>query len=321
MCKEIYKYSKDGHFLNGYKSISEAANQYRVDESSIRKAEQRNSACCSYYWSKDKRRNYFTKEGGNVNFEQQIAELKKEITKLKGNKTEERYITDRYGLKSKNGNVLVVGDLHLPFTIDGYLEFCLETQKKFNCKDVVFIGDIVDQCANSRWNHDPDGMSSSDELKSALSKVQAWYKAFPEATIVFGNHDTRIFKQAFIAGIPKGWIKDFEEMYQMPKGWKCTEQVEIDGVMYQHGDGCNGDLGALNKAKERRQSVVIGHGHSFAGVRYLASHKDTIFGMNVGCGVDEESYALAYAKFQDRRPVISCGVVLNEGNQPIVVKM
>lgn len=321
MCKEIYKYSKDGCFIKGYPSISEAANQYRVDESSIRKAEQRSCSCCGFMWSKEKRNNYFTKSGGDMNYEKQIEDLKRQLALLQEGKPTERYITKRYDLSSKNGNVLVIGDLHLPFTVDGYLEFCLETKKKFNCEDVVFIGDIVDQYANSRWQHDPDGMSSSDEMKQTIAKVQKWYKAFPNATIVFGNHDTRVFKQAFIAGIPKGWIKSFEEMYQMPKGWKCTEQIEIDGVMYQHGDGCNGDMGALNKAKERRQSVVIGHGHSFAGVRFLASHKDTIFGMNVGSAVDEESYALAYAKFQDRRPVISCGVVLENGKQPIVVKM
>jgi metallophosphoesterase superfamily enzyme len=324
MSKAIHQYNKEGEYQQYWPSISDAARSFRVDESSIRKACDARM-CCGYYWSENERKNYFksTERLSEIDIlKNEISELKKKlVVKEPTEKLNNRYITNRYNHTSHNGNVLTIGDLHLPFTIDGYLEFCIETQKKYNCKDVVFIGDIVDLCANSRWAHDPDGMSSSDEYKSTLKQIKKWYEAFPKATIVFGNHDTRIFKQAFIAGIPKGWVKSMEEMYQMPDGWKCTEQIEIDDVMYSHGDGCNGDMGALNKAKEKRQSVVIGHGHSFAGVRYLSSHKDTIFGMNVGCGVEEESYALAYAKFQDRRPVISCGVVLEFGKQPLVIKM
>ena len=46
-------------------------------------------------------------------------------------------------LKSSK-NVLVIGDLHLPFTLDGYLEHCIKTYYKYKCDTVVFIGDILD---------------------------------------------------------------------------------------------------------------------------------------------------------------------------------
>ena len=41
-------------------------------------------------------------------------------------------------------NVLVVGDLHEPFCKDGYLEFCQEQYDTWNCNQVIYIGDIID---------------------------------------------------------------------------------------------------------------------------------------------------------------------------------
>ena len=41
-------------------------------------------------------------------------------------------------------NILVIGDFHEPFSLDGYLEHCVEMYNKHNCNKVVFIGDIID---------------------------------------------------------------------------------------------------------------------------------------------------------------------------------
>ena len=40
--------------------------------------------------------------------------------------------------------VLVIGDIHEPFCLDGYLENCKKQYKDFKCDKVVFIGDIID---------------------------------------------------------------------------------------------------------------------------------------------------------------------------------
>ena len=73
--------------------------------------------------------------------------------------------------KFKTGkNVLVIGDLHLPFTLKGYLEHCIETYYKHNCNEVVFIGDIIDNHASSYHETDPDGHSAGQELKLAIQQ-------------------------------------------------------------------------------------------------------------------------------------------------------
>ena len=46
-------------------------------------------------------------------------------------------------------NILVIGDLHEPFCLDGYLEFCIEQYETYNCNQVIFIGDILDNHAFS----------------------------------------------------------------------------------------------------------------------------------------------------------------------------
>ena len=105
--------------------------------------------------------------------------------------------------------VLVIGDLHEPFCLDGYLKFCKDTYKKFNCNQVVFIGDIIDSHYSSFHETDPNGMGGSEELQLAINKIAKWYKAFPKATVTIGNHDRIIMRKAFSGGIPSIWIKSF----------------------------------------------------------------------------------------------------------------
>jgi len=47
-------------------------------------------------------------------------------------------------LQKKERRILVIGDLHCPFELDGYLDFCLETYEAHYCNQVIFIGDIID---------------------------------------------------------------------------------------------------------------------------------------------------------------------------------
>ena len=40
--------------------------------------------------------------------------------------------------------ILVIGDLHEPFCLDGYLAHCKAIYAKHNCNKVIFIGDVID---------------------------------------------------------------------------------------------------------------------------------------------------------------------------------
>ena len=218
-------------------------------------------------------------------------------------------------LKSKDNRVLVIGDLHEPFCLDGYLAHCVDIYKKYNCNKVVFIGDVIDNPYSSYHEIDPDGMGGGDELDLAIFKLSRWVKKFPDAHVIIGNHDRIIARKAFSSGIPKKWVRSYNEVLNAP-GWKFVESIVIDNVLYQHGEGGT----ARTKMRKELMSTVQGHLHTQGYVDFQVGRNYKIFGMQVGCGIDKDSYAMAYGK-NFGKPFISCAVILDNGNLPILEPM
>jgi len=214
---------------------------------------------------------------------------------------------------TRDGNVLVIGDLHNPFCLKGYLDFCLRQHSRFDCSTVVFIGDIIDNHYASYHETDPDGMGGGDELEMAIQHTQPWVRAFPQAYVTVGNHDRMVMRKAFSGGIPKKWIKSYNEVLEAPD-WQFVQDIVIDNVQYIHGE-CGT---ARVKAKNDKFSTVQGHLHTQAYVEFLPGRDVSTFGMQVGCGIDRDTYAMAYAQMGPR-PAIGCGVVLDGGRLPLFI--
>ena len=199
--------------------------------------------------------------------------------------------------------ILVIGDIHAPFTLDGYLEFCEDMYARYNCNQVIFIGDIIDNHYASFHATDPDGMGGGDELDVAIEHVRLWSESFPVADVCIGNHDRIIMRKAFDSQIPSRWIKSYNEV--LGTNWNWVEQVVYDDVQYIHGEGGT----ARTKYKNDMMSTVQGHIHTQAYVEWSVGKMFKIFGMQVGCGIDSKSYAAAYAK-NFKKQAIGCGVVI-----------
>lgn len=214
-------------------------------------------------------------------------------------------------------NVLFVPDLHAPFIKKGVLEWIKFMQVKYNCGTIIFAGDIVDGHAWSYHEHDPDGMSVGDELEAAKKQLKDWYKAFPQAICLLGNHDLLIQRKARTAGLSKQFIRDFGSVIEAPDTWKFKLEHIVDNVLYHHGSV--GDAFAV--AKARRMSTCQGHLHAKTFVQWSVSDKDAIFGMQIGWGADRDKYAFEYGKPFPNKPILSCGVVLGGGKTPIVELM
>lgn len=210
-------------------------------------------------------------------------------------------------------NVLVIGDLHLPFTLEGYLEHCIKVYKKYNCDTVVFIGDILDLHFTSYHETSTEGYGATQEHDLSVEMLRKWYKAFPKAYVTIGNHDALIYRKAMSAGISKRWIQNYSQVLGTP-GWEWVTDVVIDDVLYTHGT-----TNAYTKAKQNLMSTVQGHLHSQAGIQFYVGAKSRIFGFQIGCGVDMKSYAMEYGR-NFPKPVISCGVVI-EGLHPYLEVM
>ena len=216
---------------------------------------------------------------------------------------------------NSEGNVLVIGDLHEPFCLDGYFEFVKEQYERYNCDTVVFIGDIVDNHYSSYHEQDPDGFSAGQELERAIERLKKWHDAFPNAYVTIGNHDRMMMRKAYSSGMSKRWIKDYKDVLEVPT-WKFVDEINIHGVTYVHGEGGT----ARTRVKQELESIVQGHLHTQAYVEWTVGARHRCFAMQVGCGIDRHAYAMAYAK-AGKKPIIGCGVVLNKGKQPISLTM
>ena len=212
-------------------------------------------------------------------------------------------------------NVLVIGDLHEPFCLDEYLDWCLEQYETWNCNQVIFIGDIIDSHGFSYHEADPDGMSAGDELSYAIKRIARWYNAFPNADVCIGNHDRMASRKAMTGGIPSAWIRSYNEVLGTPN-WNWVESVVYDNVLYEHGEGGQ----ASTKAKNNMMSSVCGHTHTAAYVQWFCGKRYRVFACQTGCGVDNKTYAAAYAK-NFKKQSIGCAVVLNNGTTPINLLM
>lgn len=217
-------------------------------------------------------------------------------------------------------NILVISDMHEPFCKKGYLEHCLAIKDKYQCGRIILIGDEVDLCGVSQWEKDPDGFSAGTEAELAQAKMKVWYTAFPEAFVCIGNHTARPFRQAKANGVPKKFIKSYEEAWEAPKTWKWADSWEFNNVHFTHGTGHSGPNAAIKIATRHRQNTVIGHIHSEAGIQYSASKIDLVWGMQVGGALDDKSYAAHYAKDQLKKSIVGCGVVV-DGILPIYEPM
>ena len=218
-------------------------------------------------------------------------------------------------MTKEESRILVIGDLHEPFCLDGYLDFCKETYAKYNCNKVVFIGDVIDSHYSSYHETDADGMGGADELEFAIKKLSKWYKAFPDADVTLGNHDRIIIRKAQSSNIPSKWIKEFGEVLETPN-WRFVTDVYHDDVRYVHGDKSGK---ARMAAKRDMVSTVSGHYHTDFYCEWMFGKTRAIFGMAVGCGIDSKSYAMGYMQ-GGKKEAIGCGIVVG-GHTAFNVKM
>ena len=247
----------------------------------------------------------------------QLKNLKRNNIKkdyrLRLTKVEHDLIKDKRN--KDNNNILVIGDLHEPFCLDSYLCFCIEQYHKFNCNEVVFIGDIIDNHYSSYHETNADGMGGAEELEVAIRRISRWYDAFPKAKVIIGNHDRIIMRKAQTSAIPSKWIKSYKEVLEVP-GWDFVERYVKDDVQFLHGEGGT----ARTKCRADMMNTIQGHLHTQVYCESYVGQNFRVFGMQVGCGINHESYAMAYAKY-GKKPAIGCAVVLNNGELPINLLM
>lgn len=205
--------------------------------------------------------------------------------------------------------VLAISDLQFPFQHKDTFKFLEWVNFKYKPTKVVCMGDEVDLHAISNYDPDPDGMSAGDEFEAALGCMRRLYRIFPNAMACTSNHTARGFRKAYAAGIPSRFLKAYKDLLEAPKGWSWADRWEIDGVIYEHGEGFSGRNGAVNCAEKNGAPTVIGHLHSHAGIQYSANEQTLLYGFNTGCLIDRHAYAFRYGKHMRHKPILGVGII------------
>lgn len=102
-----------------------------------------------------------------------------------------------------NDRILVISDMHHPFSHPDTVRFLRALNKKYKFTRVICIGDEIDAHAMSFHDSDPDLFSPGDELQQAIDCLQPIYKMFPKVDLVESNHGSMIYRKGKHHGIPR----------------------------------------------------------------------------------------------------------------------
>ena len=219
-----------------------------------------------------------------------------------------------------NSSVLVISDLHIPYHHKDAFDFLKALKKKYKPDLVVNIGDELDHHAISMHEHNPDLMSAGDELKQSKEYIRELEKIFPEMKIVHSNHSSLVYRRALKYGLPKDYLKSYNEFLGVGNGWEWVDDLSItlsDGSRCFFTHGMSADV--LKVAQQYGMNTVQGHYHTKFSIGYYSNPDALIWGMQVGCLINQKSMAFDYAKNFKSRFIVGCGMIIN--GQPKLMPM
>lgn len=204
-------------------------------------------------------------------------------------------------------------DLHIPYEHEDALHFIEAVIKEYKPTLTINLGDMLDFHNISFHDADPDLYSAGDELERAQCHIQDWERLIPNQYIVGSNHGDLPMRKFMNAGLPREFLKSYNDIYGVGKGWKFVEDLTIQtkskhlpDMYIAHGIRKN----ALQVAQQRGQRFVCGHYHENFEVAYAGNPNSLLWAVMSGCLIDKKSLAFNYNKLNLNRPVLGCTVIL-----------
>ena len=162
------------------------------------------------------------------------------------------------------------------------------------------------------FRSDPDLMSAGDELRAALPVIAEIYEMFPVMQILDSNHGSLIWRKAKEHGIPRHYIKSYNDVLGVGQGWSWHDDLVLDlpdgqKVYVHHGKSSE----AIKTSQAMSMSHVCGHYHNSFGVKYWANPQGLFWAMNSGCLIADESLAFAYNSVNLHRPIIGTCLIID----------
>ena len=220
----------------------------------------------------------------------------------------------------ENQCILTISDLHVPYHHRDSLAFLAYLKAKYKPTRIICLGDMEDKHALSYHDSDPDLASAGDELAKALPVIAELHKLFPNMDILDSNHGSLVYRKAKTHGIPKHYIKPYNDVLGVGDGWKWHNDLVVklpdnNSCYFHHGKSTRG----LILTQQMGMSSVQGHFHNSFSVEYHGTPIALNWAMQCGCLIDSKSYAFSYANVNIKRPVIGTGLIID--SQPVLVPL
>lgn len=231
-------------------------------------------------------------------------------------------------------NVLILSDIHAPYQHPDTLKFFAALKKKLNPDLVINLGDELDYHAMSFHTSDPDLDSPGKELLKGRMVLWELEKIFPEMYLCASNHGSMKYRKAKLNGTSKHMLVSYRQAIfaerdeegdtyypdNRGKNWYWSNKIEFKTINDQmvlcvH----NKTQNLINNILRNQMHFIQGHYHSKSTIEYVSTPHNLLWGMQVGCMVDDTSLAFEYNKIDNLRPILSCGAIIN--GYPVIIPM
>lgn len=211
-----------------------------------------------------------------------------------------------------NDRILIISDMHIPYHHPDMLEFLAYLKKKYKPTRIISMGDELDKHALSFHDHDPDLPSAGDELRQSQSVIAKLYQMFPKMDIIESNHGSLVWRKAKSNGIPKHYIKSYNEVLGVGPNWKWSFELTIklpNGQSCYFHHGKTSDVTQLSQ--QMGMNAVQGHYHETFKVSYWGNSTGLYWGLQTGCLVDDDALAFNYNNVNIKRPIIGTALIID----------
>jgi hypothetical protein len=233
-----------------------------------------------------------------------------------------REVVEYVAPKYDNSRILFISDMHIPYHKEGMLQFLDTLKTKYDPTRIVCLGDELDKQAMSFHDSDPDLPSAGDELQRSLPVIAELEKMFPVMDLVDSNHGSMVYRKSKHHGIPRRYIRSYNEVLGVGDGWVWHNDLVLDmsewskpDVYVHHGKTSD----AIKTSQLYGMNHICGHYHESFSVKYWSTPNGLYWGVNAGCLIDDDALAFAYNNANLKRPIIGTAVVI--GGVPILEVM
>lgn len=239
---------------------------------------------------------------------------------LENNHSNETYAVRRGVEKQDNSRILLISDMHIPYHHPDTIPFLKHLVDKYSPTRVICLGDELDKHALSYHDSDPDLPSAGDELRKSLPTIKELFKMFPTMDIIESNHGSLVWRKAKTFGIPKHYIKSYNDVLGVDGGWRWSFDLTIQ---LPNGQYCYIHHGKtskiINLSQQMGMCAVQGHYHESFKIDYWGNPNGLFWGMQCGCLIDDDALAFSYNNVNIKRPVVGTGLIIN--SQPVLEPM